>query len=156
MADDIMAVDERLARLEVAVASGFSDLGGRVGRLEARVEAGFSELGGRVGRLETGLSEVGARMNRLERRMDHLDDRVDTSNAKLDVSVEALSDKLQVVLERMDAHLRETRVWTEAIVKEHRADRLLIYAMLSDHRVRIQPLEQGAASSRGHAPSQEP
>jgi hypothetical protein len=117
MADDIMAVDERLARLEVTVAAGFAELGGRIGRLE---------------------------------------DLTDALNVKLDVSVETLDAKLQLVLERMDAHIREMRVTTEAIVKEHRADRRLTYAMLGDHRVRIQALEQRAVSSRGQGPSQEP
>ena len=77
-------------------------------------------------------------------------------NGKLDVSVETLDAKLQLVLERIDAHTREMRVWTEAIVKEHRADRRLMYAMLGDHRVRIEALEQEVPPSRGQAPSQEP
>lgn len=101
MADDVMAVDERLSRLEVTVAKGFAELGDRMDRLEGRM----SGLDGRMGRLE---------------------DRKDALNAKLDVSVEALGDKLQLVLERLDAHIHEMRVTTEAIVKEHRADRRLI------------------------------
>ena len=80
----------------------------------------------------------------------------DALNVKLDVSVETLDAKLQLVLERIDAHTREMRVWTEAIVKEHRADRRLMYAMLGDHRVRIQALEQEVRPSRGQGPSQEP
>jgi uncharacterized coiled-coil protein SlyX len=124
MADDVMALDERLARLEMTVAAGFAELGGRMDRLE-----------GRMGRLEG---------------------QVDALNTKLDVSVETLDAKLQLVLERIDVHIREMRVWTEAIVKEHRADRRLMYAMLGDHRVRIQALEQDVRSSRGQGPSQEP
>ena len=38
MADDVMALDERLARLEVTVAAGFSELGGHMGRLEDRMD----------------------------------------------------------------------------------------------------------------------
>jgi len=117
MADDVMALDERLARLEMTVAAGFAELGGR---------------------------------------MDRLEDRTDALNAKLDVSVETLDAKLQLVLERLDAHTREMRVWTEAIVKEHRADRRLMYAMLGDHRVRIQALEQEVRPSHGQAPKREP
>ena len=117
MADDVMALDERLARLEVTVAAGFAELGGRMGRLE---------------------------------------DRTDALNAKLDVSVETLDAKLQLVLERLDAHNREMRVWTEAIVNEHRADRRLMYSMLGDHRVRIEALEQDVRSSRGQGPGQQP
>ena len=117
MADDVMALDERLARLEVTVAVGFKELGDRMGRLE---------------------------------------DLTDALNVKLDVSVETLDAKLQLVLERIDAHTHEMRVWTEAIVNEHRADRRLMYAMLGDHRVRIQALEQDVRLSRGQEPSQEP
>jgi uncharacterized coiled-coil protein SlyX len=124
MADDVMALDERLARLEVTVAAGFSELGARMGPLE-----------GRMGRLE---------------------DRTDALNVRLNVSVETLDAKLQLVLERIDAHSREMRVWTEAIVNEHRADRRLMYSMLGDHRVRIEALEQDVRSSRGQGPSQEP
>jgi hypothetical protein len=44
MADDVMAVDERLANLEVTVAKGFAELGGRLDRLEDRVDALNSKL----------------------------------------------------------------------------------------------------------------
>ena len=166
MADDVMALDERLARLEVTVAAGFSELGGRMGRLEGRMD----RLEGSMDRLETRMDGLETRMDGLERRMDGLDgrmagfegrmgrleDRTDALNVKLDVSVETLDAKLQLVLERIDAHNREMRVWTEAIVNEHRADRRLMYAMLGDHRVRIQALEHEARSSRGQGPSQEP
>ena len=87
--------------------------------------------------------------------MGRLEGRTDALNAKLDVSLETLDAKLQLVLERLDAHTRETRVWTEAIVNEHRADRRLIYAMLGDHRIRIEALEQEVRPSRGQGPSQE-
>ena len=117
MADDVMALDERLARLEMTVAAGFKELGDRMGRLE---------------------------------------DLTDALNVKLDVSVETLDAKLQLVLERIDAHTREMRVWTEAIVKEHRADRRLMYSMLGDHRVRIQALEQEVRPSHGQGPNREP
>ncbi len=142
MADDVMALDERLARLEVTVATGFNELGGRMGRLEASMD----RLEGNMDRLE---ARMGSRVGRLE-------GRTDAFNAKLDVSVETLDAKLQLVLERLDAHTREMRVWTEAIVNEHRADRRLMYAMLGDHRVRIEALEQEVRSSRGQGPSQEP
>lgn len=118
-----MAVDERLARLEVTVAKGFAELGGRVDRLEGR--------------------------------MSRLEDRTDALNAKLDVSVESLSDKMNLLLERLDAHIREMRVTTEAIVNEHRADRRLMYSMLGDHRIRIGALEKGVYRSHGPAPGQE-
>ena len=39
MADDVMALDERLARLELTVAAGFKELGDRMGRLEDLTDA---------------------------------------------------------------------------------------------------------------------
>jgi uncharacterized coiled-coil protein SlyX len=123
MADDVMAVDERLARLEVTVANGFSDLG--------------------------------RRMDRLEMRMDRLEDRVNALNSKLDVTAESLEGKMGLLMERMDAHAQEMRVWTKAIVDEHRADRRLMYAMLQDHGIRIRALEHDRASLSGSAPTPE-
>lgn len=130
MADDIMAVDERLARLEVTVAKGFAELGGRMGGLEGR-------MGG------------------LEGRMSRLEDRLDALNSKLDVVSESLGDKMQLVIERLDAHISEMRLTTQAIVAEHRADRRLMYAMLQDHGIRIRALEHDRASLSGPAPAPE-
>ena len=137
MADDVMAVDERLARLEVTVANGFSDLGRRMDRLEVRMD-----------RLEM-------RMDRLEVRMDRLEDRVNALNSKLDVTAESLEGKMGLLMERMDAHAQEMRVWTKAIVDEHRADRRLMYAMLQDHGIRIRALEHDPAALSGPAPGPE-
>lgn len=116
MADDVMAVDERLAKLEVTVAKGFAELGGSLDRLE---------------------------------------DRVNALNSKLDVTAESLEGKMGLLMERMDAHAQEMRVWTKAIVDEHRADRRLMYAMLQDHGVRIRALEHDRASLSGSAPTPE-
>ena len=104
-------------------------------------------LEGRMDGLEGRMDGLGGRMGRLE-------DRTDASNGKLDVFVETLDAKLQLVLERIDAHTRETRVWIEAIVEGHRADRRLMYSMLGDHRVRIEALEQDVRSTRGQGPNQ--
>lgn len=123
MADDVMAVDERLARLEVTVAKGFEELGNRLGSLDDRI---------------TGLA---GRMDRLESRMVRLEDRMDTFNEKLDRTVESLEAKMSLVLERMDLQVAEMRAWTSAVTQEARADRRLMYAMLKDHRVRIEALE---------------
>lgn len=109
MADDIMAVDERVTKLEVTVAKGFQELGGR---------------------------------------MDRLENRMDAFNEKLDVAVETLDGKMNLVLERMDLQIAEMRAWTTAVTREARADRRLLFAMLKDHRVRIEALE---ASARGSA-----
>ena len=91
MADDIMAVDERVTKLEVTVVEGFHELGGR---------------------------------------MDRLDDRMD-----------AFNEKLCLVLERLDLLSAEIRATTTAMARESRADRRLMFAMLKDHRVRIEVLE---------------
>ena len=159
MADDVMALDERLARLEVTVATGFNELGGRMGRLEAsmdRLERSMDRLETRMDGLEGRMDGLDGRMAGFEGRSGRLEDRTDALNGKLDVSVETLDAKLQLVLERLDAHTREMRVWTEAIVQEHRADRRLMYAMLGDHRIRIQALEQEVRPSHGQAPKREP
>jgi chromosome segregation ATPase len=116
----------------------------------------MDRLEGSMNRLETRMDGLEGRMNTLEGRMGRLEDRTDALNVRLNVSVETLDAKLQLVLERIDAHSREMRVWTEAIVNEHRADRRLMYSMLGDHRVRIEALEQDVRSSRGQGPSQEP
>ena len=123
MADDIMAVDERVTKLEVTVAQGFAELGGRLDRVEERFD------------------RVESRLDRIEGRLDRLDARGHALNAKLDVVAESLDAKLQLVLERIDGLSRELRVTTEAIVQEHRADRRLMYVMLADHGVRISALE---------------
>jgi uncharacterized coiled-coil protein SlyX len=122
MRDDVMALDERLAKLKVTVAGAFSELGGRIGGLDGR--------------------------------MDRLEDRLDAMNAKLDAVSETLTDKMQLVLERLDAHAGEMRVTVKAIVEEHRADRRLMYSMLHDHGVRIRALEQ--ATSPASAPPEAP
>jgi uncharacterized coiled-coil protein SlyX len=119
MADDIMAVDERLARLEVTVAKGFSEQEGRFTRLEHRFDA-------------------------LERKVDGLNARVDALNGKLDVVSESLESKMQLVLERLDVWTKESRATTAAMQKEWQADRRLMYATLTDHRVRIEALESTA------------
>ena len=118
-----MAVDERVTKLEVTVAQGFSELGGRLDGVEGR------------------LGQVKGRLERIEGRIDRLDERGHALNAKLDMVAESLDAKLQLVLERIDGLSRELRVTTEAIVQEHRADRRLMYAMLADHGTRISALE---------------
>ncbi|MCC7244001.1 MAG: hypothetical protein IT180_18920, partial [Acidobacteria bacterium] len=100
MADDVMAVDERLARLEVTVAKGFAEMGARLGGLDERLGG----LGGRMAGLDGRMVRLEGRMAGLDGRMVRLEDRMDAFNAKLDVSVEALGDKMQLVLERLDTH----------------------------------------------------
>ena len=109
MADDIMAVDERVTRLEVTVTTGFSALSGRMAVLEHKV--------------------------------DGLNARVDALNGKLDVVSESLEDKMQeLVLERLDVWTQKSRAARTAMQKR-RADRRLMFATLTDHRIRIEALE---------------
>ncbi len=115
MADDIMAVDERVARLEVTVTTGFSALSGRMAVLEHKV--------------------------------DGLNARVDALNGKLDVVSESLEDKMQLVLERLDVWTQESRA-ASAAMQKRRADRRLMFATLTDHRVRIEALESIARRDR--------
>jgi hypothetical protein len=63
MADDIMAVDERVAKLEVTVARGFAELGDRMRRLEDRMDA-FNE------KLNVGVESPEGKMTLLLGRMD--------------------------------------------------------------------------------------
>ncbi len=88
--------------------------------------------------------------------MDRLEDQWDALNARLDAAVELWDHKLQLVLDRMDDHIREIRVMREAIVEEHRADRRLFYSTLGDHRVQLEALEQEVWPSRGRSASEEP
>ena len=133
MADDIMAVDERMARLEVTVATGFSEQDVRFTRLEHR-----------FGVLDRKVDTLDGKFDTLERKVDGLNARVDALNGKLDVVSESLEDKMQLVLERLDAWTKESRTTTAAMQKEWQADRRLMYATLTDHRVRIEALESNA------------
>jgi len=124
MADDVMALDERLARLEVTVANGFSEQSGRITSLEQKV--------------------------------DTLEQKFDALNSKLDVVSESLEDKIQLVLERLDSRTKEMLAATESMRREWRGDRRLMYAMLKDHRVRIDALEKPTPSSHGQTPGELP
>jgi uncharacterized coiled-coil protein SlyX len=141
MADDVMAVDERLAKLEVTVAKGFEELGNRIGSLDSRITG-----------LERRMEGLEGRIARLEDRMARLEDRMDAFNEKLDVAVESLEGKMNLLLERMDLQIAEMRAWTTAVTREARADRRLMFSMLKDHRVRIEALEAAARRHPDPAP----
>jgi len=115
--DDVMAVNERLARLEKTVAEGF---------FEQRQS--FESHDGRFVSLE-------ARMARLE-------DRIVAIDSKLDIFSEAIRGDLKTVLEAVTAGTDEMRRTTEAIRNEHAADRRLTRSILNDHAVRIRELER--------------
>ena len=108
--DDVMEVNERLARLEKTVAEGFE---GHVSRF------------------------VG-----LENRMGRLEDRMAALDSKLDIFSETIRGDLKTVLEAVTAGTEEMRRTTEAIRKEHAADRGLTRSILNDHAVRIRELER--------------
>jgi uncharacterized coiled-coil protein SlyX len=150
MADEVMRVDERLARLEKTVAEGFYELNGRVGRVEGR----FDVVEGRLGWVEGRLDAVEGRLGAIERRMDRLEDRLDAMNEKLDVVTESLEGKIRTVLDYLVAFRAEMRRTTTAMRKEHRADRRLMYAVLHDHTVRLRALEgpRSRPPARGRRP----
>jgi predicted nucleic acid-binding Zn-ribbon protein len=153
MADEIMAVDERVARLEKTVAKGFHELGQRIGGLEHRMGGLEQRMGGleqRMGGLEQRMGGLEGRMDGLERRMARLEDRMDAFGTKLDVAVESLEGKMNLVLERLDAHTAEMRAITTAMMREYRADRRLTDLAMTDHRHRIEALE---AADRGRSAS---
>lgn len=171
MADDIMAVDERVARLEVTVAEGFSELNGRISTLDHKFDAldgkfgvldrkvdalehKFDTLEHKVDTLDTKFNALELKVDRLdrkfnalERKVDGLDARVDALNGKLDVVSDSLGDKMQLVLERLDLLASESRAATQAMQREWRADRDLMFATLTHHRVRIEALESNARRS---------
>jgi len=128
--DDVMAVDQRLARLEATVAQGFFEQGRRMGGLEGRIDG----LAGRIGRLED-------RMDRLEERMDRLEDRMSGLERKFDVFTETIRGDIKIILEVVTAGTNEMRRNTEAIRNEHAADRRLIFSILNDHSARLRSLE---------------
>jgi len=147
MADEIMAVDERVARLEKTVATGFSELNGRITNLEHKfgvLDRKVDTLGGKSDALDRKVNTLDGKFDTLERKVDGLNGRVDALNGKLDVVSESLEDKMQLVLERLDAWTKESRTTTAAMQKEWQADRRLMYSTLTDHRVRIEALESPA------------
>jgi archaellum component FlaC len=100
--DDIMAVDERLSRLETTVAVGFHEQGQRIDRVE---------------------------------------DRMFAVENKLDVVADSIRADLKTVLEAVTAGTEEMRRTTDAIRKEHQADRRLMMSILDDHSHRLRMLE---------------
>lgn len=142
MADAIMALDERLARLEMTVASGFSEQGTRITRLEEKVD----RLGEKVDGLEQKVDRLGAKVNGLDEKLEGL-------NSKLDVSMESLEAKMQLVAERVEVRMNEIATLVETMGREWRADRRLVYAMLKEHRVRIESLESTGRTGAAPPPT---
>ena len=100
--NDVMAVDERLSRLETTVATGFHEQG---------------------------------------QRTDRLEDRMFALESKMDVFGDAIRADIKTVLEAVTAGTEEMRRITDAIRKEHQADRRLTMTILNDHSHRLRALE---------------
>ena len=98
----IMAVDERLSRLETTVATGFHE----------QIQ-----------------------------RMDRLEDRMFALESKMDVFADAIRGDIKTVLEAVTAGTEEMRRRTEAIRKEHEADRRLMMSILNDHSHHLRAVE---------------
>jgi hypothetical protein len=114
--DDVMALEDRLAKLEQTMAEGF---------FEQRQRSDSH------GKQIVGLAD---RMIRLEDRMFALD-------SKLDIFSETIRGDLRTVLDAVTASTEEMRRTTQAIRAEHAADRELTRAILNDHAIRIRTLE---------------
>ncbi len=114
--DESMAVDKRRASLEETVAKGFHEQGQRLDRLDGRVD-------------------------RLDSRMGRLEDRMFALESKVDVGFETVRGEIKTVLEAVTAGTQEMRRTTEAIQKEHEADRRLTRSILLDHSHRIRTIE---------------
>jgi hypothetical protein len=133
MANDVMALDERIGRLEDTVASGFTAVNNRIDTLDGKVNALDARMNGfddRLGRLEVTVAQG---FFEHAKRMDRSDQRMDAMNHKMDVGFERLEGKIQTVLEHLDTFKEETRRNFDAFFKESRADRRLMYSILRDH-----------------------
>lgn len=128
--DEIMAVDKRRASLEETVAKGFHEQGQQLDRLD-----------GRVDRLDSRVDRLDGRVERLDGRMGRLEDRMFSLESKVDVGFETMRGEIKTVLEAVTAGTQEMRRTTEAMRKEHEADRRLTRAILLDHSHRIPTIE---------------
>ena len=76
---------------------------------------------------------------RIETRFEALD-------SKIDISVESLRGDIKTVLDAVGGLASELRRTTEAIRKEHAADREILKLALKDHTIRLQATEEGRRS----------
>jgi hypothetical protein len=106
--EDVMAVDERVARLEVTMAKGFLEQG---------------------------------------QRLDRLEDRMATLDAKFDVVSESIRGDVTTIRELVTGFMDEMRRTTDSMRKEHEADRRLTRSALFDHVTRIRTLEGGSSGA---------
>ena len=111
----------------------------------------------RLSRLETGLSRlettVATGFHEQRQRTEHLEDRMFGLENKVNVVAESIRSDLRTVLEAVTAGTEEMRRTTDAIRKEHEADRRLARSILQDHSVRLQALEHRASAPQPPAPT---
>jgi predicted phage gp36 major capsid-like protein len=74
--------------------------------------------------------------------------RFSAMNRKIDVNVEALRSDIQTVAESVTALTAEMRRTTEAMRKEHAADREILRQSLLNHAERLHSLESVNNNSR--------
>lgn len=150
MADDLMALDERIARLEVTVATGFSELNTRIENLEIRVRADLgadilgveNRLRGEIGRVEERLrGDIGGVEDRLRGDMGAFESR-------LRVLIEANRDEQRQFAEGFGAALERIEARLELMHREHLQARDDHARAIEGHERRIVALEQQSDSTR--------
>jgi chromosome segregation ATPase len=115
-------LNERVGSLELAV----KDMGVRLGAVERQVQAQGVQL-----------TEMNARLGRVEERLDRVEERLDRVEARLD-RVEARLDRVEERLDRVEERL--DRVETKLDEKADKADILALAE-------RLAPLERSVAVS---------
>jgi hypothetical protein len=113
MPDEIMAVNERLARLEVTVATGFSELCAEIGGVESR-------LRGEIGNLEERLrGEIVTATGTVESRLRVL---IDASRDEQRLAAEgfgATLERIEARLSQMHQEYTETRDDHASAIQHH-------------------------------------
>lgn len=99
------------------------------------------------------VEKVAERLARLEHTVAEgfyaNDARINALDNKIDISVESLRSDIKTVLEAVGALTEELRRTTDAIRKEHAADRAILKLTLQDHGRRIESVENRVTSSSG-------
>ncbi|MEW6321231.1 MAG: hypothetical protein AB1635_09085 [Acidobacteriota bacterium] len=126
MADDVMAVAERLARLETTVATGFFELRGEIGAVDGRLRG---DIGGVEGRLR---GEIGAVEGRLLGEIGAVEIRLRSEIAgcegRLRALIDAGRDESRAAFEGVGVALQRIEARLDEMHREHvqdRADRSL-------------------------------
>jgi hypothetical protein len=128
MADDLMALDERIARLEVTVATGFFELSTRIENLETRVRA-----------------DLGADIVGVENR---LRDEIGGVESRLRVLIEANRDEQRQYAEGFGAALERIESRLELMHRDHLQTRDDHARAIEGHERRIAALERQSDSTR--------